>query len=210
MDGIANKICKGCGETKSLDQFPKVRENKDGMSGTCRGCKRQKDRERFAADPEKYRARKRDYRQRNKERITDYQKKWVAKNRQRYAMIQIKMFLGYLDVVNLNEVLRLVRATPTQRKAREIPIQSIKAALTEQLIEIASIWKEPSIGSVTPKSMYGSVQRFQLRRREKDHVITVDFDMETDATKLSYEGQRERILTYAVKYLDFKPELWRP
>jgi hypothetical protein len=32
------KTCKGCGETKPLDEFYKITENRDGRTGKCKVC----------------------------------------------------------------------------------------------------------------------------------------------------------------------------
>ncbi len=85
------KRCGVCGETKVLDEFHKQTQSKDGHQPTCKPCARTRAREwyranrelagersrvaqaaRYAADPEKFRARHRAWSARNPERTRYY------------------------------------------------------------------------------------------------------------------------------------------
>lgn len=45
VNNSAVKTCKKCGATKPLEEFDKVKENRDGHSGMCKECRRRKQRE---------------------------------------------------------------------------------------------------------------------------------------------------------------------
>ncbi|NJP24450.1 hypothetical protein FLW53_09560 [Microbispora sp. SCL1-1] len=50
------KVCGGCGETKSLDDFSPDRRNRDGRQARCRPCKAKWKREYALTNPERIRA----------------------------------------------------------------------------------------------------------------------------------------------------------
>lgn len=94
---VLAKVCSKCGAERPLDEFYRRADSKDGRSGWCRDCartyysaasrkwneenrerRRELDRKRYQADPERHRATKRAYDERNREAIN-------ARARERYA-----------------------------------------------------------------------------------------------------------------------------
>jgi hypothetical protein len=87
------KTCNKCEHTKSLDDFYKVKSNKDGRSGTCKDCKKSYAKSYRELNQEKiknYRednreahlAYKRDYYKKNKDWLDNYYKNYREENRQ--------------------------------------------------------------------------------------------------------------------------------
>ena len=66
IDG--NKVCTGCDEAKSIDEFPKSRSGRDGISARCRKCH---------ADA------RRAYRQRTLDRHREVDRAYYARNREK-------------------------------------------------------------------------------------------------------------------------------
>lgn len=57
---VTEKKCKTCGETKSTNEFPNIKRNADGLSGSCKVCYRAKQKAYY--DPEKTKQRHEKYR----------------------------------------------------------------------------------------------------------------------------------------------------
>jgi 5-methylcytosine-specific restriction endonuclease McrA len=95
---LSNKICKGCGVEKELSEFYGSRSNIDGRMGKCKLCvklsvreNRRKRSEQYAqyeksraSLPSRIEARKK-YQEEHKEQISEYKKRWAAKNDERVA-----------------------------------------------------------------------------------------------------------------------------
>lgn len=89
---METKICRVCGQEKTIDQFNKDRRQSDGYATICRECKHKKDKEYYdkcMADPEKHAKRlqqSREYKARNKDKV---QAAWEEYNK-RPEVIQRK------------------------------------------------------------------------------------------------------------------------
>lgn len=70
VDG--NKVCRLCGESKSLTDFGSRPANRDGRDGTCLACAAARRRADRAAHPERHRENDRRYYARNKRKVQDY------------------------------------------------------------------------------------------------------------------------------------------
>ena len=66
------KKCNKCNVVKDVSEFNKAKENKDGLRGECRICRKEK-----VSDNNKK------YREANKDRISDLQKQWREDNREK-------------------------------------------------------------------------------------------------------------------------------
>lgn len=105
------KRCPRCGETKTLDSFPRCTSRADGVYGHCKSCHRDKQRARRLNEPERVKflkqldtlkhyakrveakrakyqrnkdailAAQRDYAQRNKEKVAESKRRYYANNR---------------------------------------------------------------------------------------------------------------------------------
>lgn len=62
------KTCYVCGEAKPLDEFGNNRAKKDGKTEECKPCKREQTRA---------------WKQRNKDKVREYQREYMAENRDR-------------------------------------------------------------------------------------------------------------------------------
>lgn len=72
------KRCTKCGELKSLEDFYKKKETKDGRRSSCKECFKYADKQYYSKNKEK----KKDYQEANKERIAERKKKHYNKNRE--------------------------------------------------------------------------------------------------------------------------------
>lgn len=98
---METKICTKCGEEKpaTLEYWSKHKTGKGGLKSYCKGCKkahdkeyrkinsellRQKDRDKYASDREKYRLKTKQWRENNKERSIEIKRAEYNKNIERY------------------------------------------------------------------------------------------------------------------------------
>ena len=79
---MMNRICRICNVEKLITEFNKHKTYKDGIDTSCKVCVRESKRKIWAADPERYRAYGKKYKQANKELISERNKKYVAENRE--------------------------------------------------------------------------------------------------------------------------------
>ena len=77
-----NRVCRICSVEKLIAEFNKHKTYKDGIDTACKECVRERKRQIWAADPERYRAYSKKYKQANKELIAKRSKKYVAENRE--------------------------------------------------------------------------------------------------------------------------------
>jgi hypothetical protein len=76
-----NRICRICSVEKLITEFSKHKTYKDGIDTSCKECVRERKRQIWASDPERYRAYGKKYKAANKEIIAERAKKYVAENR---------------------------------------------------------------------------------------------------------------------------------
>lgn len=74
------KVCKECGENKELSFFSPNKSCSQGTLNHCKVCLAQKRKEKYWADPEKYRAASRKFSQSNLEKMSEVNKKYREAN----------------------------------------------------------------------------------------------------------------------------------
>lgn len=77
-DGI--KLCPQCGEHKAASAFGPTKTNRDGLACYCRGCARQRGRERYARNAEVCRSNQRLVRRMHPERVRDAARMYKLRN----------------------------------------------------------------------------------------------------------------------------------
>lgn len=70
VDG--NKTCTKCGLTKSVQEFPRAKNGKNGLNSRCRGCMNAWKRENRRKNPDRHRASDKAYYERNKDKARNY------------------------------------------------------------------------------------------------------------------------------------------
>ena len=76
------KICSKCGIEKSLDQFPKRKDSKDGLRTDCNECNRKQKKQYYEDNKEILIEKQRQYYEENKEIILEKQKQKYEDNRE--------------------------------------------------------------------------------------------------------------------------------
>lgn len=76
------KICKKCGESKALNKFSKDKRGPSGRTGTCQKCQTKRQKLWRDNNIEKVRAKKREYRAKNKDMFMESGKKYRANNKE--------------------------------------------------------------------------------------------------------------------------------
>ena len=79
------KRCKVCGELKSVDDFYRAAEMKDGYRNDCKGCNLAAKAARYRANPEPAIERTKRWRDENPERYREYQERWRASGKKKEA-----------------------------------------------------------------------------------------------------------------------------
>lgn len=89
------KICTTCGESKSLDLFPRSNRSKDGCQSLCKVCKsistkawKEKNKERirlarqahYEANKDKQLSQSNAWKEANREHVNDYAREWAKNN----------------------------------------------------------------------------------------------------------------------------------
>jgi len=70
------KKCTKCKIEKELNDFGKHKENKDGLTGDCKSCKKEYDKERYQANKERFKEYRKEYYQANKEHRIEQMKEY--------------------------------------------------------------------------------------------------------------------------------------
>jgi hypothetical protein len=83
-EGGLVKLCKGCGEIKSLDNFNIASNRPDGRQDRCRDCQR----EYYLQNKERLRAKGRQWYQRNLVRKKAQNAQWSRKNKERHKELK--------------------------------------------------------------------------------------------------------------------------
>ncbi|MER5304607.1 HNH endonuclease [Streptomyces lasiicapitis] len=77
------KVCTKCGETKPPSEFYAAPNNRDGLTGACKLCKRAAQRAYVGANREAVNEAKREWRARNADAVRSKQRDWYAANSER-------------------------------------------------------------------------------------------------------------------------------
>lgn len=83
------KRCNGCGQTKAVTEFYNDRVRRDGKSGTCKVCSKERVAAWARAHPERKNAHSRKYQHAHKERVRAQQKRWRASHPPRKRALTI-------------------------------------------------------------------------------------------------------------------------
>lgn len=97
MPDTAYKRCGGCGETKTLEEFHRSKQSRDGRAWRCKLCKREGQREWDSANREKKREYVRRYRTKHPEKEKENRTRWRDANRDKmhaHAVLQWAVFKG--------------------------------------------------------------------------------------------------------------------
>lgn len=78
------KTCSTCGQTKTLEEFPKHKDCYLGRGAQCKKCKYARSIQLRESDPEKYKAKAKAIRDKNKQKRADYQRQWRKENPEAY------------------------------------------------------------------------------------------------------------------------------
>jgi hypothetical protein len=77
------KTCSKCKQSKSLDEFGKCTQNRDGKNYWCRPCCRTSHKKWYDNNPDKARQHARDYYDKNREKARQYGRDYHANNREK-------------------------------------------------------------------------------------------------------------------------------
>lgn len=92
---MQTKICSGCKEIKSLNEFCKNKTFKDGLEYYCKKCRKEYKRKHYQKNREKLIEYQKEYYQKNREKIikrnSEYQKNNRAQKRQWFYNIKSKL-----------------------------------------------------------------------------------------------------------------------
>lgn len=127
------KVCSCCGKEKSIDQFYQSKINKDGLTGRCKDCIREHQRQYGAINKEKIIKYQEEYNNKNKDKIKKRRQEYALKNKETiraylkqyhvdYYARNIEHILEYNMKYNENNHLRrLITNCRTRAKSLNIP-----------------------------------------------------------------------------------------
>ncbi len=179
-DNIYYKSCTRCKQIKPLSEFGKCIRNKDGLKYYCRKCSSEIDKKTRLANPEKKRKTDRLYREKNIDRIREYDRnrvrdpqkrkevytKWLANHKDRSAEIKRNWEKRNPDKVMDNS--RLKRARRRNAIIEKFPAFEIYerdqwiCQLCHKRVNKNLRWPDPmspSIDHITPISQGGAHER---------------------------------------------------
>lgn len=93
------KVCTKCNQLK--DDFPHAIRMADGLSSWCRECHRNRRREAYARDPEKYKAAAREYVSKNKKKVALGKSKYYKKHKLRLKAYKKEWRLKRLPIIQV-------------------------------------------------------------------------------------------------------------
>ena len=79
---MTEKRCTKCGEVKSIDEFSKCKNRKDGYRAECKSCVSSYNKKYREDNSERLAVQKREYAKANRDRINEYKKQWVQENKE--------------------------------------------------------------------------------------------------------------------------------
>jgi hypothetical protein len=98
---VEEKECASCGQSKPLSEYRAAKKGKFGVRGSCKQCEGKKAKERYWANPEKYRNYSRDYRKNNSEKCLNDLKKWRKQNKDHVTAYKKKIYEENADKLRL-------------------------------------------------------------------------------------------------------------
>jgi 5-methylcytosine-specific restriction endonuclease McrA len=78
---ILTKICTKCSIKKSITDFPKNNQSKDGLNSYCKKCKNNMNKIRRESNKEYYLKQEKKFRENNMQKIKEYKKNWDLNNK---------------------------------------------------------------------------------------------------------------------------------
>ena len=79
---MANKICKKCGNSKSLEDFGKQAKSKDGLKNYCKTCIADINRARYEKNKDHHISKVRAWQKKNKKKVNLYKKRYARRKRE--------------------------------------------------------------------------------------------------------------------------------
>jgi 5-methylcytosine-specific restriction endonuclease McrA len=119
--GVGSKVCAGCREAKMLDSFGSNRSTKDGLQRYCRPCQRESNRRFREANREKRAAQARDYYRRNSGHVKAYQKSYAAEHQEKVAARRRRYREANREQILLKEAVKTQLRRQKMRQATRIP-----------------------------------------------------------------------------------------
>lgn len=83
-------ICSKCKIEKSPEEFTRNRTRKSGYGSECKQCARERAREKYSNNPEKYQEKNQEWITRNKEKQLEMQKRWRDENKEYRKLYDIE------------------------------------------------------------------------------------------------------------------------
>ena len=151
---LRSKTCSKCGTTYPLDDFPPRKSSKDGKHGWCRPCfrayysvkgqewreanrerQRETERARYAADPEKGKARSQRWREKNREAIREAARRYYQENQEERLAYAVAYRAANRDLIRERARVRYAANPGLYRlRARERSFTGETAAYVAELL----------------------------------------------------------------------------
>ena len=77
---MEKKVCTGCNKEKSLTEYHKRRNAKDGFKSACKECRNAQSKKYYQENKEKVKATHKKWQKENPEKVKAYSKKWEKEN----------------------------------------------------------------------------------------------------------------------------------
>ena len=97
MEPAATKRCSKCGTPKPLTDFYKQRDKKDGLRCSCKACCSTTSAERYARNPEPFKANNRKWFKENPGKAAVYSRKWRTQNPEKQKAAQLNWYYSNLE-----------------------------------------------------------------------------------------------------------------
>lgn len=94
---METKRCTKCGEEKPLSEFHKRSRSKDGLQGKCKSCAHVAKKTWYQENKEHERPRMKEYREKNKARISEKEKRYKSLDRDAKRIYELDMFPGGIE-----------------------------------------------------------------------------------------------------------------
>lgn len=181
------KTCTKCGKYLSLDNFYKNKHSKDGITGTCKACKREYSKAYRDANPEKVKATVKAWHDVNSEKVKTAYKAWYETNSEKVKATSKAW----------NE------ANPEKKKATD---KAYSAANPEKRKAISQSWNKynPEKGKATSKAWHeANIERAKAQQREwyENNIEKVNV-----TTKAWREANPKKVKAACKKWSTSNPE----
>jgi 5-methylcytosine-specific restriction endonuclease McrA len=89
------KTCTKCGQTQSFELFHKDKTRRDGLFPQCKICVSADAKKRYAENPQPYKDKAKQYKEKNPERVLANRRRWLESNREKNREYQRLWALEY-------------------------------------------------------------------------------------------------------------------